>query len=101
MDNLEERLKAAVLASALTEEKKVSDRKSKAFLRCAAIAAASAALALLLQIPLGPKDTYDDPDEAYAELERTFTYISQKIEKGAEIASRAEEPARTLKNIFE
>ena len=101
MDNLEEKLKAAVLASALTEEKKVSGKRSKAVVRSVAMAVAAAALALLLQIPTGPKDTYDDPDAAYAELERTFTYISQKIEKGAEIASRAEEPIESLKNIFE
>lgn len=101
MDNLENKLKAAILASALVEEKKASRRTFQAALKWAAPAVAAAALAAFFLIPSGPKDTYDDPAVAYAELERTFNYISQKIDKGAEIASKAEAPIETIKTIFE
>ncbi len=57
--------------------------------------AAAAAVAACLAIPVffhsqQPKDTFEDPLMAYAELERTFSYISSKMDKGIEIASAAE-----------
>ncbi|HAZ74343.1 MAG TPA: hypothetical protein DCW53_03270 [Rikenellaceae bacterium] len=33
-----------------------------------------------------PKDTFDDPREAYAEIERAFGAISEKVNKGKSIA---------------
>jgi len=39
--------------------------------------------------PQEPKDTFDDPMLAYAELERTLNYISSKMDKGRDIATRA------------
>lgn len=51
--------------------------------------AAAAAIALVLILPGRPKDTYSDPLLAYAELEKTFSYISSKMERGLEIASEA------------
>lgn len=101
MENLEDRLKAAVLAAAITEEKKTAGRYRRPVLRWAVPAVAAAALAVLLAFPSGPKDTFSDPALAYAEIERTLAYISQKIDKGTEIAAKAEEPVETLKNIFE
>lgn len=101
MENLEEKLKAAVLAAAVVEERKKSERKFHAAMKWAAPAFACAALAAMLIIPSRPKDTFSDPAAAYAELEKTFAYISQKIDKGAEIASVADAPIETIKNIFE
>lgn len=101
MENLEDRLEAAVLAAAIVEEGKRKRAVSRTVLRWAVPAFAAAALALLLAVPSRPKDTFNDPALAYAEVERTFAYISQKIDKGVEIAAKAEEPVSTIKNIFE
>lgn len=101
MENLEDKLKATVLAAAVAEERKTSQRRFQAALRWAAPAFACAALAALLIVPSRPKDTFSDPEVAYAELEKTFSYISQKIDKGAEIAGKAEAPVETIKNLFE
>lgn len=53
-------------------------------------AAAAIVLTLFLAIPRQPKDTFTDPAQAYAELEKTFDYIYSKVDKGAAIARSAE-----------
>lgn len=97
MNNLEDKLKATILAAEITEEK----RHAPAALKWLAPALACAALAAVLVIPRNPKDTFDNPELAYAELERTFALISQKIDMVSEIASKSEAPFETIKNIFE
>lgn len=61
------------------------------------VASLAASLALLVGVGFGvnsymsrPKDTFTDPDMAYAELEQAFKLISLKVEKGADIARNAE-----------
>lgn len=49
----------------------------------------AACLAVLLMVSGGPKDTYDDPKLAYAELERTMSLISSKMERGLQMAAEA------------
>lgn len=139
MNELEDKLKAAVLAAALTEEKMVaSDRSGAAkadadaapagfmgaldgsnkslsghvapamrrgnapvkVLRWAAPAIAAAAAALILLIPARPEDTFKDPMLAYAEVEKAFSLMSEKIERGSEIASKAEEPIEMINAVF-
>lgn len=100
MNTLEDKLKAAVLAAALEEEGRKSRKSALPVLKWALPALAAACIAAAIFIPGGPKDTFDSPELAYAEVERTFAYISQKIEKGSDIAARAEEPIETIKNIF-
>lgn len=53
-------------------------------------AAACAALVIAVSLPRQPKDTFDDPALAYAEIERTFAYISSKMDKGVTFAEEAE-----------
>lgn len=101
MKNLEDRLGAAVLAAAISEERRRAVKTSRTALSWVAPALAAASLGALLVIPSGPKDTFSDPALAYAEVERTFEYISKKIDKGTEIAAKAEAPVETLKTIFE
>lgn len=55
-----------------------------------AVSAAAACMALFFTIRQQPEDTFSDPRLAYAELERTFSYISSKVDKGLAIASEAE-----------
>lgn len=101
MNTIEDKLKAAVMAAALEEEAAMPRRTAGAMLRWAVPALAAASLAVALMLPKGPKDTFDSPELAYAELERTFAYISQKVETGAHIADMAEEPVtRTINTIF-
>lgn len=65
--------------------------------------AAGIALIFTLGRPV-PKDTFDDPRLAYAEVEKTFSRISQKMDVGVKIAREAEEkaedaPRRIIDNI--
>ena len=54
----------------------------------AALAGAAAATALLLTLPQrGPKDTFDDPYLAYAEVQKAFSTISDKLTGGLELAA--------------
>lgn len=54
-------------------------------------AAAAAAIAVVLTLSFHePKDTFDDPMLAYAQLEQTFGFISEKMNAGFDIAQTAE-----------
>ena len=63
--------------------------------------AAVIAVGVSRQRPL--QDTFDDPYLAYAEVEKTFRHISDKMNVGLELASEArttaEKPAEILKKI--
>lgn len=70
----------------------------------ASLAAAAAAVALLLALPTrGPKDTFDDPLLAYAEVEKAFQTISDKMAVGVDLVreagATAEIPQNTLNKI--
>lgn len=102
MNELEDKLKAAVLAAALTgREDKISGKKETGkALKWVIPAVAAAVAAALVLIPGRPKDTFDDPVLAYAEVEKAFAYMSEKIETGSEIASKAEESVELIKTVF-
>lgn len=100
MNELEDKLKATILAAEMTGTAEIK-RKAPAVGRWAVPAFALAAAAAVLLISRSPKDTFDSPELAYAELERTFAYISQKIDTGAGIAASCEARLETIKNIFE
>lgn len=53
------------------------------------LAAAATAAVLVLGNPSQPKDTFSDPLLAYAEIEKTFSYISHKAETAFEAADEA------------
>ncbi|MBO7562727.1 MAG: hypothetical protein J6T04_07595 [Bacteroidales bacterium] len=67
--------------------------------------AAAAVLATFLLLPSGKelKDTFDDPYLAYAEVERTFTKISEKMseakEKTLQAASTIDKPISVIRKI--
>ena len=82
---------SALTAAALEEERRSASRK--AYVRYAGfgvLAAAAASLAIVLAVPEQPKDTFDDPLMAYAQIEKTFSYISSKMDKGLDLATEAE-----------
>lgn len=100
-------LTSAVLAGGGTQCKRSVRPAARAFMP-AVLAGAAAALAVVLAINMQePKDTFDDPAQAYAQLEETFRYISDKMSQGFGTADEAlqamNRPAgmieKTLKNI--
>ena len=64
-----------------------------------AVAAAIAAV-VLLHTPSAPKDTFDDPLLAYAQVEETFQYISSKMSGGVNIVREAGPVAGKPKEII-
>ena len=101
--DLDSSIKAAILAS--ESEEKPARRAPAAFygFAFAAVAAAVIAVGVLRERPL--QDTFDDPYLAYAEVEKTFRQISDKMNVGLELASEArttaEKPVEILKKINE
>lgn len=106
-EDLDARIKAAILASEATAEKEPATRRlpARAFYGFAFAAAVAAVIAVgvLRERPL--QDTFDDPLLAYAEVQKTFRQISDKMNVGLELASEArttaEKPAEILKKINE
>ena len=69
---------------------------------------AAAAVTLLAGTALGivnwqnqPKDTFDDPYLAYAELEKAFATMSDSLQKGLAMADKSEDIIDRTINIFE
>ena len=69
---------------------------------------AAAAVTLLAGTALGianwqnrPKDTFDDPYLAYAELEKAFATMSEGIQKGFAMAEKSEDIIDRTINVFE
>lgn len=70
--------------------------------------AAAASVAVLAGVGFGiarwqnePKDTFDDPYLAYAELEKAFARMSGEIQKGLAMAEESEAAMDKVTSIFE
>ena len=100
MNTIEDKLKATVTAAAIIEKEEKHRRVFIPTIKWAVPVAAAIAIALIVIRPKDPKDTFTDPQLAYAEVEKAFAYISNQIEKGSEIAAKAEEPIESIKTIF-
>lgn len=85
-DSLLQGIEAAIVADSLGGRPK---RRSFGPALVGVLAAAAASLVVVLSLPKQPEDTFDDPRLAYAELEKTFSYISGKMDKGMGIAAEA------------
>lgn len=85
-DSLIDGIESVIVADALARRPSRSRFSPAVF---GALAAVAAGLALVLALPRQPEDTFDDPALAYAELERTFSYISGKMDRGMDIAAVA------------
>ena len=89
-ENLGRRIEDALTAAQAVK----STRKSPSWKFAIAPAAAAVAAALIGGVNYQnssrmPADTFEDPAAAYAELERTFGYISSKINTGRELTDAA------------
>ncbi|NLZ19896.1 MAG: hypothetical protein GXY24_06505 [Bacteroidales bacterium] len=67
----------------------------------AALAVAAAAAAVVVLPQRGPKDTFDDPRLAYAEMEKAFQLISDKMSVGADLAREARTVSENTLNILD
>ena len=68
----------------------------------------AASVAVLAGIGLGiarwqsePKDTFDDPYLAYAELEKAFARMSEGVQKGLAMADESEAALDKVSSVFE
>ena len=102
-DDLEDGIRAAILAS----DTEVTQRRLSVpiFYGFALAAAIAAVLVVGVTRQNSIQDTFDDPYLAYAEVEKTFRHISDKMNVGLELAAEArataEKPAEILKKINE
>lgn len=101
--NVPERLTEKISEGISATEIRRESRNRTRFAAGAVGLATAAGLAMLLALPHQPKDTFDDPALAYAELEKTFAYISGKIDRGLDIVEESspalEKPSQVIKKI--
>lgn len=102
-EGLEAGIKAAILASETLKPKATPRRLPAAFYGFAFATAITALVVVGVNRINSPRDTFDDPYLAYAEVQKTFRQISDKMNPGLELASEAreaaEKPAEILKKI--
>lgn len=101
---LKENLGAAETIGLLTENESGSQSAGK----MARYAAAAASVAILAGAGLGiarwqnePKDTFDDPYMAYAELEKAFVKMSGGMQKALAMAEESEAALDKVVSVFE
>ncbi|MDD5950978.1 MAG: hypothetical protein PUC53_03765 [Bacteroidales bacterium] len=95
-ESLDTEIRASIAILELQEESKVEKARSATRRRFLYGLSAAASIALILGVGLRmmslnttPQDTFTDPALAYAELERAFSLMSDKIETGASMAHNA------------
>lgn len=93
-EGLDTKLLSAILASSdckVSSADCIAPRRHRVLkIASGAVATGIAAcLTVMFMMSDEPKDTFDDPKLAYAELERTISLISSKVERGMELASEA------------
>lgn len=103
-ESLHRRVEDALTAACAV--KSVPGRKAWRFALIPAAVAVAAALTVGLNYQSAsrmPADTFTDPQASYAELERTFGYISNKINAGREMTdaalSQVDKASRIIDNI--
>ena len=87
-EGLDDRVLSAIIASS-ADSTAPRGRNIWKILPGVAAAGIAACLAIMFAMSDQPKDTFDDPRLAYAELERAMSLISSKMERGMEIAAEA------------
>lgn len=97
-----ERIRASVDAQSIIDE--ITEDPH----RMVRIVGAAASVAVVAGIGLGiakwqdePKDTFDDPYMAYAELEKAFAIMSGGVQKGLAMAEESEVALDKVTSVFE
>ncbi len=92
-EGLQKRLRMALAADGALRDADARKRRPR-WVPYASLAAAAAAATLVLTLPQrGLRDTFDDPYLAYAEVEKAFQTISDKMSTGVELAREAGQSA--------
>ena len=92
-EGLQKRLRMALAADGALRDADARKRSPR-WVPYASLAAAAAAATLVLTLPQrGLRDTFDDPYLAYAEVEKAFQTISDKMSTGVELAREAGQSA--------
>ena len=103
MARMKENADVAVTVGLLTENE-FADRSRRAALRYAAAAASVVIMAGvgygIAQWQSQPKDTFDDPYLAYAEVEKAFEKISSSINRSLEMAGETEQVIEKATSVF-
>ena len=97
-DGLERGIRQALAARELAQAARPRPARWAPY---AALAVAAAAAAVVILPQRGPKDTFDDPYLAYAEVEKAFQTISDKLSAGAELAREARTVSENTLNILD
>lgn len=79
-----EKIETALLAAAVSENagKNKSKRKKIVYVLAGSLTIAAVNALFLIFSFRQPKDTFDDPLLAYAEVERVFSFVSEKVDAG-------------------
>ena len=96
-DGLQERLRQTLAARELADAARPRPTR---WIPYASLAMAAAAAAVIALPQRGPKDTFDDPRLAYAEVEKVFRTISDKMNDGVALVREAEAAAEIPQNIL-
>lgn len=99
----EEKIGNGLLSAAADEDLRKVKRPSRRTVVLSSVIstmAAAACLLVWLAFPDQPKDTFDDPRMAYAELERTLSFVSAKMEQGMSKVVVAENVMDKTSNIL-
>ena len=96
-DGLQERLRQTLAARELADAARPRPTR---WIPYASLAVAAAAAAVIALPQRGPKDSFDDPRLAYAEVEKVFRTISDKMNEGVELVREAEASAEIPQNIL-
>ena len=96
-DGLQERLRQTLAARELADAARPRPTR---WISYASLAVAAAAAAVIALPQRGPKDSFDDPRLAYAEVEKVFRTISDKMNEGVELVREAEAAAEIPQNIL-
>lgn len=96
-DGLQERLRQTLAARELADAARPRPTR---WIPYASLAVAAAAAAIIALPQRGLKDTFDDPRLAYAEVEKVFRTISDKMNEGVALVREAEASAEIPQNIL-
>ena len=105
-EGLQQRIADALLAETSLQEDAPAQRSGQLLrwgMSAAVAIAAACAAVLLIRRPNTPSDSFDDPMLAYAQVEQTFQYISDKMSGGIDLAlssqALASKPAEIINKI--
>ena len=101
-ERLQENIEAQQKIDRLEEKRPAAQKRLLTFI------SAAASVAVLAGIGLGiarwqnePKDTFDDPHMAYAELEKAFAKVSGGMQKALAMAGESEIALEKVAEVFE